>query len=798
MKNKLLIILLILFIPFVVNATSKKGDLRCPTSNLDGAVCTETKDQNGTVISTKITKRNNHDNGSYAEVSKIVSKVPNELGRYKVEFEVSGKKVSSNLNSDGVYVIIGFDTSTTMEDKKQFNAAKNAIKAFAHTLCPDNTKCEYNIMLVQFAKYCAIVHSFDDNNKNLDNFNSFYQPGKGSDIGTTSELGKFYELAYNQLLDKTDALKYVVVFGDGKYYYGVGCPVRKTTSNDTLNHTNCYKIETYRSKLIDEQNVKIYGIRFKEKYEDNNYIKGNVKDEKENKCIGLTNKDCNQIYMKKYVSDSYYSANNIADFTNAFQETANDINESVENESSTIPLTLTDKLGYNFTILNQDNATKIFEINKINETIYKTEPFYIEINDEAESRAWHATNDSFTLNYQINGENYELSSNLNPEVYWVLNENKIDSCSGTAYSDNIFSTNETYYSKYCQEGYLDNYEYKNGLSMTVKVNNVVEGTKKFTLQMGMGFPIEVNLETNIKCTYKIDYDEMQKEIKNLNNSISKTTDAKEKASLTKKLNNLKNNNYQELVKNDLEDYASRFTNQTARLKIYYSSNETDGILLENKGDVKYQVNCNTPTTTDSVITNLTCYAYLAKDMQLPSACLEMKDGEQAECNNNNTQIDGGNNFYVKMKEKSGRIYVELHDAGYDMGTNVETSECSYSEKSKYDKDDNTDGNNNYTGLTFRQIELADPFLTEYDSQREIGGNYKNSQYNFSKIIKSDVWNEKPYYRFSLSKSDVYQIKNSSSESNSYLGTDCHINADKKYVCDFLDENSSYFSKVEIN
>ena len=785
MKNKLLIILLILFIPFVVNATSKKGDLRCPTSNLDGAVCTETKDQNGTVISTKITKRNNHDNGSYAEVSKIVSKVPNELGRYKVEFEVSGKKVSSNLNSDGVYVIIGFDTSTTMEDD-QFEAAKTGIKAFANTLCPDNTECEYNIMLVQFAKYCAIVRYFE--NKNLNDFNSFYKK-ENIRIGTTSELGEFYKLAYNQFLDKTDALKYVVVFGDGKYYYGKGCAV---WDNPDYNHTNCYTVEEYKNKL-NNQNVKIYGIKYLENewYDVHNKKRGDG-------CELKIHEFCNDKYMKKYVSDPYYSANNIADFINAFQETANDINESVENESSTIPLTLTDKLGYNFTILNQDNATKIFEINKINETIYKTEPFYIEINDEAESRAWHATNDSFTLNYQINGENYELSSNLNPEVYWVLNENKIDSCSGTAYSDNIFSTNETYYSKYCQEGYLDNYEYKNGLSMTVKVNNVVEGTKKFTLQMGMGFPIEVNLETNIKCTYKIDYDEMQKEIKNLNNSISKTTDAKEKASLTKKLNNLKNNNYQELVKNDLEDYASRFTNQTARLKIYYNSNETDGILLENKGDVKYQVNCNTPTTTDSVITNLTCYAYLAKDMQLPSACLEMKDGEQAECNNNNTQIDGGNNFYVKMKEKSGRIYVELHDAGYDMGTNVETSECSYSEKSKYDKDDNTDGNNNYTGLTFRQIELADPFLTEYDSQREIGGNYKNSQYNFSKIIKSDVWNEKPYYRFSLSKSDVYQIKNSSSESNSYLGTDCHINADKKYVCDFLDENSSYFSKVEIN
>ena len=54
----------------------------------------------------------------------------------------------------------------------------------------------------------------------------------------------------------------------------------------------------------------------------------------------------------------------------------------------------------------------------------------------------------------------------------------------------------------------------------------------------MGFPIEVNLETNIKCTYNIDYNKMQQEKKKLTNLINRTTDAKEKASLQKKLNNL--------------------------------------------------------------------------------------------------------------------------------------------------------------------------------------------------------------------------------------------------------------------
>ena len=779
MKKKLLIIFLILFTPFIVNADPKKGDLRCPVEELDGARCTETKDQNGTIISTRITKKQTQSNGSYAQVSKIVSKVPNELGRYEVKFEISGKNIATNVAKGDVYIIIGFDTSTTM-NKEQFDVAKGAIKSFANKLCPDNTKCEYNIMLVQFAKKPNIRRSFEK--KNLDDFTDFYEIGKSA-IGTTSELGEFYKLAsekFNTL--PANAQKYVVVFGDGMYYYGVGCDILNTSPTSETNHTNCNTVREYKAKL-ESQNVKMYGIKYRERrWADTHKSSRRA-------CASKTFDWCDELYMKKYVSETnYFSALTTEEFESKFIEAAGKIEGSVENKTETVPSTLTDKLGHNFTILNQGDATKTFKIEKISETVYRTEPFYIEINRESETKTWHATNEGFKLIYKINGKDYELTSNLNPEVYWVLNENKINSCYGSAFSDSISSSNETYYSKYCQEGYLDNYEYKNGLITTIRVNKVAEGSKKFTLPMGMGFPIEVNLETNIKCTYNIDYNKMQQEKKNLTNLINRTTDAKEKASLQKKLNNLEKSfsNYQELVKNDLEDYVSRFTNQTARLKIYYKSNGTDSIILENKGDIKYQLNCGTPTKVNDVITNQTCYIYLAKDMQLPTACLEMQDGEQAKCSSSNTQINGGNNFYVKMKEQSGRIYVEANEAGYDMGTNIETNECSYDVNGKFN-------------ITFRQVELADPFLTSYDPKRKIGDNYKNNRYNFSKIIKADIWEKTADYRFSLSKINVSQIKKDSGTSTvSYLGTDCRINADKKYVCSFFDKNNSFFSKVELN
>lgn len=779
MKKKLLIIFLILFTPFIVNADPKKGDLRCPVEELDGARCTETKDQNGTIISTRITKKQTQSNGSYAQVSKIVSKVPNELGRYEVKFEISGKNIATNVAKGDVYIIIGFDTSTTM-NKEQFDVAKGAIKSFANKLCPDNTKCEYNIMLVQFAKKPNIRRSFEK--KNLDDFTDFYEIGKSA-IGTTSELGEFYKLAsekFNTL--PANAQKYVVVFGDGMYYYGVGCDILNTSPTSETNHTNCNTVREYKAKL-ESQNVKMYGIKYRERrWADTHKSSRRA-------CAGKTFDWCDELYMKKYVSETnYFSALTTEEFESKFIEAAGKIEGSVENKTETVPSTLTDKLGHNFTILNQGDATKTFKIEKISETVYRTEPFYIEINRESETKTWHATNEGFKLIYKINGKDYELTSNLNPEVYWVLNENKINSCYGSAFSDSISSSNEAYYSKYCQEGYLDNYEYKNGLITTIRVNKVAEGSKKFTLPMGMGFPIEVNLETNIKCTYNIDYNKMQQEKKNLTNLINRTTDAKEKASLQKKLNNLEKSfsNYQELVKNDLDDYVSRFTNQTARLKIYYKSNGTDSIILENKGDIKYQLNCGTPTKVNDVITNQTCYIYLAKDMQLPTACLEMQDGEQAKCSSSNTQINGGNNFYVKMKEQSGRIYVEANEAGYDMGTNIETNECSYDVNGKFN-------------ITFRQVELADPFLTSYDPKRKIGDNYKNNRYNFSKIIKADIWEKTADYRFSLSKINVSQIKKDSGTSTvSYLGTDCRINADKKYVCSFFDKNNSFFSKVELN
>lgn len=781
MKKKLLIIFLILFTPFIVNADPKKGDLRCPVEELDGARCKETKDQNGTVISTRITKKETQSDGSYAMVSKIVSKVPNELGRYEVKFEISGKNVATSVAKGDAYIIIGFDTSTTMT---HYAEAKKGIVSFANKLCPDNVECKYNIMLVQFAEKVSMRRSFKK--ENFNNFNNFVPENKdtkkpvSTEIGTTSQLGKFYGLAYDEFNKlPTNAQKYVVVFGDGEYFYGEGCDV---WDHKDYNHTNCNLLNT-KKKLLETLNVKFYGIQYQGSGDNRKFISGR------GVCNGKWRSECREMHMKSSVSEvNWFDATKTTNYAEKFIEAAGKIESTIENKTETVSSTLTDKLGHNFTILNQGDATKTFEIKKISETVYTTESFYIEINRESETKTWHATNEGFKLIYKINGKDYELTSNLNPEVYWVLNENKINSCYGSAFSDSISSSNETYYSKYCQEGYLDNYEYKNGLITTIKINNVAEGTKKFTLPIGMGFPIEVNLETNIKCTYNIDYNKMQQEKKNLTNLINRTTDAKEKASLQKKLNNLEKSfsNYQELVKNDLEDYVSRFTNQTARLKIYYKSNGTDSIILENKGDIKYQLNCGTPTKVNDVITNQTCYIYLAKDMQLPTACLEMQDGEQAKCSSSNTQINGGNNFYVKMKEQSGRIYVEVNEAGYDMGTNIETNECSYDVNGKFN-------------ITFRQVELADPFLTSYDPKRKIGDNYKNNRYNFSKIIKADIWEKTADYRFSLSKINVSQIKKDSGTSTvSYLGTDCRINTDKKYVCSFFDKNNSFFSKVELN
>ena len=111
-------------------------------------------------------------------------------------------------------------------------------------------------------------------------------------------------------------------------------------------------------------------------------------------------------------------------------------------------------------------------------------------------------------------------------------------------------------------------------------------------------------------------------------------------------------------------------------------------------------------------------------------------------------------------------------------------------------------------VKFRQIDLTDPFNQNYGTNREIGKNYSNNDYNFVNIIKSDIWDDETsfMYQYQMSKENIENIRKDTSEEgvSSYNGRNCYFNSSNKYICEFTRsglENSSQsnlFSNVKIN
>ena len=355
-----------------------------------------------------------------------------------------------------------------------------------------------------------------------------------------------------------------------------------------------------------------------------------------------------------------------------------------------------------------------------------------------------------------------------------------------------------YYEKVCYEGYLRDNKYYNGFSVGIKINNLPDGTIAFGIEGGLGFPANINISTNLMCQYKFDYEKFNEDYSEIVSNLNSTSDPKEIASLTKRRNSLDKilDNYVNLTKNDLENYIARFTDQSATLRVDYNNSQgSDVATFVDSSETTGKPSCQDVRTQTvngkSVIVNQTCYLSLSKSMQLPNSCLDMTTGEQINCSSSNTQISGGSNFYVNLKATGGKIYVNLENAGYSGLLNVKLEDCSYTASQM--------------NITYRSIDLADPFNQNYGTNREIGKNYFNNKYNFVNIIKSDIWEQNYTYQYSLSKENVENIRHDTSEEgvSSYNGRNCYFNSSNKYVCEFTrsgleGETTNLFSKVEIN
>ena len=119
------------------------------------------------------------------------------------------------------------------------------------------------------------------------------------------------------------------------------------------------------------------------------------------------------------------------------------------------------------------------------------------------------------------------------------------------------------------------------------------------------------------------------------------------------------------------------------------------------------------------------------------------------------------------------------------------------------------GNNPRSYIIFRQIDVADPFLKNYDRNQGVGRNYSNDTFNFEKIIHDDIWSNKTIadYDYLLSKTNIENIKKDTSEDlkHSYLGRNCYFTSTNKYQCHFTrnenevssDNGTLWYSKKSI-
>ena len=767
-KNRLYLVLIVILIfsMFLISVRaddamneSEKGDLKCPDNSQKS--CKEIVDTNGKVIQVDVISGSFENDGDI-QVTKHVKKT-NVVGKYEVWFTVKGKNIQEEKISEEVEIALILDASRTVKDnvptiQKAANAFYNEFK----------TQSNVKMFASQFAKNQVIIKNWNDKKDSL----SFYEYNTNG-LGKTSHVEKALSALASNTSKSSSGKRYMVLLGDGQYWYSDDTDVKEAKKWFTALR-NDYGFQYYMIQ---------YGARAPE------YNNGK-----------------NLNFIRDHIQPiGWYKIFEGVSYDTALNDIANIINKGITT-SKKISAEIKDKLGINFSYNDSNYGESIkLIVDSITENGVDTEHFIITINDLAPN-GWHPTNDGFNLNYVIDGQTKTINSNINPLVYWkeiictdsITDEKEkvIKSCSGTESIDleiksNCQSEKKIYYDISCDEK----------ITASIKINNLNDGVKKFSIDKGLGFPANLNLKTNLNCNYIFYKGLYDNDYNKLTREISKETDEKIIHSKTKKINEMKSyletyNNYL----NNLNDYKTNvFSNQAATLKVKVLDNSYDYQDFINSNFKINEDNCKDIETYQDgfKVTTKNCSLKMEKDMVLTEKCLNMKDGSVENCTNSNKQIKGGNKYYTSINKNSGSVFVEINSLGYTSVINnksnisIKLEDCEY-ETGKLYKDK----------VSFRQIELSDPFLKSYtNSKRKIGKNYSNTRYDFVSIIKPDIWSlSTSDYKFSLSKINVSNIRHDTNNLgvSSYLGSDCYINNLNKYVCKFFEESkkNNFFTNIE--
>jgi len=434
------------FSPYVVMAqrptTANKGELYNP--------------QTDTINSSSVSIIENYDTGldnnqGDLSIRKTVTKT-NKEGEYTVKFEIKGNQVQDvDTDEKDVYVVVVLDRSGSMRtctsyDRRgnctaysydKWDSAVEGAEDFAETLLENISNA--NIALVTFSGskndectnwvdtgwgsgYCTaydtyndaiVIRDFDSEDSNKD-FSSIDFDDYGPSGGTNLESGL---REAKILLDgdnvPDDAIKYVVVIGDGEptyYYDDNGLTAGPGNVENGSIQTSIDEADAMADDIKDEDdtNAKIYAIGYEVPVGQTaeNVLKG----------IASPNETLPDGSTKTY----YFNAD-----ADAVGDALTNIAQSITNLNAGTDVTIKDNIGGSFSLANNSTNTSVsLTLDEITTSYQQVgETFTIKIDPDSET-GWHDTNDGFTLTYtDANDETHEnIPFNTNPSVYWVQNE----------------------------------------------------------------------------------------------------------------------------------------------------------------------------------------------------------------------------------------------------------------------------------------------------------------------------------------------------------------------------------------
>lgn len=369
-------------------------------------------------------------------VTKIVSTKDAANGKYTVKFEVKGEETTETRP---VYIVVVFDRSGSMGDSttKWNNAVKGA-KDFAKQITESIPRSK--LALVTFSTSAKNSRGFE--HKDFEKQNLFDEAKGGTNL--QAGLVEAQKLLENNIPDedKETALKYVVVMSDGEptfynkeqsscpngesygeYYPGYSnvCGYGGSTSRITLEKTLA------AAKSIKDGGTTIFSIGYSLNSNivytgDYTYNGETIRNAK------LTTKD---ILTKVATEDTEGSITHCISAKEG--ETGGSIVDAFKEVASNIlypgfNATVSDTVGKNFRIVNEDNTFSQYgavktskKIDKITKETITVLEFDIEIDQDAET-GWHKTNDGFVLEYYDSNDKLQTITPKNdPEVYWIQN-----------------------------------------------------------------------------------------------------------------------------------------------------------------------------------------------------------------------------------------------------------------------------------------------------------------------------------------------------------------------------------------